>query len=131
MLDQIKKALEKAFDIPVCFGTNIELDGQNAWDYIVFWREKTKWKVNSRGDYTDYYTVALVMKDYIPEDDTTKVLDALREIAGLKENGDIEYSYMVKPGTKATMEIAEYHFISARKRIVVKEQSNGNGAGND
>ncbi len=121
MLNQIKEALENAFDIPVYYGSSLKASGKRIFDYIVFWREKTTWKVNSKGDYTDYYTVALVRQDYIPEDEKTAILDVLRNLPGLKENGDIEYDYLTQPDTKLALEVARYHFIAARKRLPAKE----------
>lgn len=118
MLDQIKAALEAAFDLPVYYGTSAEASGHAVYDYIVFWRDRVAWKVGSRGDYTNYYTVALVRQNYIPEEETLTILDALRDIPGLKETSDgITYSYLTKPGTALALEVAEYHFLEAKKRV--------------
>lgn len=116
MLDDIKNALEANFDIPVYYGTSAEATGTVVYDYIVFWREQINWHVTSKGDYTEYYKVALVRQNFIPEDEETKVIDVLRKIPGLKEDGNISYSYLTKPSTALAMEVAEYSFIAARKR---------------
>ncbi|MCD8208670.1 MAG: hypothetical protein LUD72_12085 [Bacteroidales bacterium] len=117
MLDEIKAALEQGFDIPIYYGTSAEASGQAIYDYIVFWRESMDWKVNSKGDYTEHYKVALVRQNFIPEDEQTKVIDTLRGIPGLKETGNVAFDYMTMPGTALAMEVAEYEFIAARKRL--------------
>lgn len=121
MLNQIKEALEEAFDIPIYYGTSAEATGKNVYDYVVFWRDRMSLKAGSKGDYTDYYSVALVRKNFIPEDEKTKVLDVLRDIPGIKETGEVNFDYLVQPGTKLALEVAEYHFISARKRLTPPE----------
>lgn len=117
MLDQIKKALESNFDIPVYYGTSAEASGQRIYDYIVFWRDRISWKTTSRGDTVEHYKVSLVRQNFIPEDETTKVIDALRPIQGLKESGDIEMDYLYQPGTALALEVATYSFVVANKNV--------------
>ncbi|MCD7856842.1 MAG: hypothetical protein LUG55_03410 [Clostridiales bacterium] len=118
MLDQIEEALKAAFDLPVYYGTSAEATGSAVYDYIVFWRDKATWKSGSKGDYTNHCTVALVRQNFIPEEETLTVIDALRDIPGLRETGDgITYSCLTKPGTALALEVAEYHFFEARKRV--------------
>ncbi|MCD8152046.1 MAG: hypothetical protein LUD71_03020 [Clostridiales bacterium] len=125
MLNQIKEALEAAFDIPVFYGTSAPATGKNITNYIVFWREKTHWNGSKKADPSCYYTVALVRENFIPEDEETKVFDVLRDISGLKEasNEDVSFDFLVQPETKLFLEVATYHFVAPRKRLPAPEVS--------
>lgn len=118
MLNEITAALEKAFpELPVYYGSSAEATGKKIYDYIVFYRERMSWKNGSMGDPSVYYKVALVHQNYIPEDEQTTVIDALRGIPGLKESGDVSFDYMTQPGTQLALEAAIYTFVAARKRL--------------
>lgn len=117
MLDQIKAALE-AIEPHVCYGTDRALEGTEVWDYIVFRRTRTAVQPRApRGDVTDYYEINLVRADYVPEDEALRVLDALTSLPGLKPvAGDISYTAVSKPGTKAQLEVATFSMCAPRKR---------------
>ena len=117
MLDQIKAALEE-LDPHVCYGTDRELEGTEVWDYIVFRRVRTAIHPKQKADYTNYYEVNLIRQDYVPEGEPLAVLAALTALPGLKPAGeDISYTQVVKPGTKAQLEIATIVMMEARKAV--------------
>ncbi|MCD8198244.1 MAG: hypothetical protein LUE24_13950 [Lachnospiraceae bacterium] len=126
MLNQIKEALQEAFpDLPVFYGSASKATGKKIYDYLVFWRERAAWKPGSRGDPAMHYTVAYVRQDFIPEDDETKVRDALDAITGLKATDEVSFDYLTQPGTSLALEVAEYHFVAPRKRLTPPAKEEG------
>ncbi|MCD8383662.1 MAG: hypothetical protein LUC39_01705 [Clostridiales bacterium] len=118
MLDEIKAAL-LTVDDHVCYGTDRELDGTDVWDYIVFRRTRTAVQTAHKGNCSDYYEVNIVRRNFVPEDEPLSVLAALAAVPGLKPaGGDISYNAVVRPGTKAQLEIATLTMVAPRKGAV-------------
>lgn len=117
MLDMIEETLKQATNLQVCYGSDVPLDGTDIWRYVVFRRTKTKVKPTSRTDLVDVYEVYLVYPNYVPAGAAEAAMDALIALKGIRPTGDdITYTQMVRPGTKAAIEVASFTVLAPRKR---------------
>lgn len=116
MLDAIKdKLLEIAS--PVFYGTADELKPTVLWNYIVFWRDRLARNENNTG-YTDYYTVAVVQENWVPDDMISSVITAIENLPGMRlARNDISFEYTRKPSTDNVIEIALITFCKNRKQV--------------
>lgn len=109
----------KEIDPNVYYGMVDKSRAAEAWDYIVFGRRKLTSSLNKTG-YTDYYWVAIVREEYIPEGLETQVIDKMLEIDGMKLAGtDGQYDYVMKPNTNTVVEVLTLEFAKAKKRVAV------------
>lgn len=116
-LDLIRNALEKFEDKDrIFYGTASKLPKGSPWDYTVFSRD-TASPSDNLTSISDGFIVFVVREAYVPEGTEKLVLDALKDVPGLRleSDRDIEYRYDVKPGTKDTVEGMMMHFRKARK----------------
>lgn len=92
-------------------------DAQNdaAWDYIVFFRNKTS-PNSSKTGYSYVFTVAIIKENYIPEGLDVTVVDKMLEIPGVRQSGDISFDYTKKGSTNTIIEVARMDFVWSKKR---------------
>ena len=115
MLQEIHDALLK-FDENVHFGTASWVDKNEPWNYIVYGRTNSTPSENKTG-YTDRYFVAVVREEYVPEELSDQIVDAITAIPGVRlDPSGVEYDYTRKPNTDVTIEVARITFYRARKR---------------
>ena len=115
MLQQISDAL-KTVGKPVFYGMAGTLDGDDIWDYIVFFRATAVPSANKTG-LTDTYTVAIVQEEYVDDGTAYGVVDAMTSLPGVRlaaSGGTYEYSR--KPSTGQVIEILALDFVSPKKR---------------
>ena len=115
MLELIESKLQEVLN-PVYYGSardeNIAL-----WNYIVFWRDSTKRSTNNTS-FTDYYTVAIVHENWVPDDIIEQTISKLEAVPGIRlSNAEISFNYSRKPSTDAVIEIATLTFCAPRKRV--------------
>lgn len=116
MLEQFETKLREVADL-VFYGTADDIANNILWKYIVFWRSRTVRSQNNTG-YTDYYSVAIVHENWIPDEMIGAVIETLEQLAGVRlASSDIEFDYTRKPSTDAVIEIATLTFSRARKRV--------------
>lgn len=118
ILDDIKQALEALFpDDPVDYGMATAVRETDLWNYVVFNRDSIRSEQRLQG-FTDYVNVSIVREEYVPQDDIDAVIKALDAIPGMRldATSDIEFAYLVKPGSNAVVEMAVLPFLRARKR---------------
>lgn len=99
--------------IPVFYG-KANLEEGTIWNYIVFFRVKSAQNTSKTGQ-SDYFFVAIVNENYVPEGYVDEVQALLQQIPGLKISGDVEYDYTVKPNTDMVIEAATFQVVKARK----------------
>ncbi len=115
MLEKIQTKLRGVSE-RVYYGSADNIDNAALWDYIVFFRERTARSMNATS-YTDYFTVAVVCENWIPQELIISVIEAMESIAGMRlAKSDIEYNYTRKPSTNAVIEIATMSFGVPRKK---------------
>lgn len=116
ILDDIKNKLE-SIDDNVYYGMADKNKADDEWNYIVFSRRTLDPSTNKTG-YSDYFDVAIIREDYIPEGIDEQVIKAMTEIKGMRltdEGG--EYGYTRKGNTNAVVELLVLHFVRARKNV--------------
>lgn len=117
VLNDIKEALEKLWPSePVDYGIATTVTETDMWNYVVFNRMTIR--TSDRQGYTDRINVSVVREDYVPQEDIESVITALNAISGVRLDAskDIEFAYIVKPGSNAVVEMAVLPFLRARKR---------------
>lgn len=116
MLQTIEAALREVMPL-VFYGTADDVGNAALWNYCVFFRERISQNQSKTG-FTDYYTVALVHEDWIPDEAISDTIAALEALPGIRlASQDIDVNYMRKPGTNAVVEIATLSFSHSRKRV--------------
>lgn len=116
MLKQIEEKLQAVLPT-VYYGSANEDENIPIWNYIVFWRDSTKRSANNTS-FTDYFTVAIVHEDWVPDEMIEQVIDSLESIPGMRlSNADVGFNYSRKPSTNAVIEIATMTFSRPRKRV--------------
>jgi len=117
LLNNIKNALEEAFNLPVHYG-DLPFDPSEkeiSWDFIVFARDESGMSGTSNIDCSRSYDVAIVCENYIPEDYDIKLIKTMKSI-GLRPTKDPGgYSYTKKPNTDIIIEIYSKGFVRAYK----------------
>lgn len=116
ILDDIKSKLQTV-DENVYYGLADRNKAEDEWNYIVFNRRTSDPSPNKTG-YSDYFDVAIVREDYIPEGIDEQVISAMTEIKGMRltsEGG--EYGYTRKGNTNAVVELLVLHFVRARRDV--------------
>lgn len=114
MLNEIKDALE-SLGLPICYGQAGTLDGEDPWDYVVFFRNSTSPNATKRS-LTDDFTVAIVQEDFVSESIITDAVKAVCSIPGVRlASSGISYEYTRKPSTSATVEVALIGFVKPSK----------------
>lgn len=117
MLELIESKLQEVLN-PVYYGSAKD-DEENItlWNYIVFWRDSTKRSPNNTS-FTDYYTVAIVHEDWVPNELIEQIISNMEAIPGVRlANNEIGFNYSRKPSTNAVIEIATLTFSQPRKRV--------------
>lgn len=93
----------------------------NAWNYIVFSRDRLKRSDKSPNDFNRKYRIVLVHEDCVPEGDELALMKAMKEIPRLNfAKEDIVYDYAVNPKTKNVVEMAVLTFSETIKGYEVK-----------
>lgn len=116
MLEQFEAKLREVADL-VFYGSADDVANNVLWKYIVFWRARTVRNQNNTG-YTDYYSVAIVHENWVPDEMISEVVETLEQLPGVRlASSDIEFDYTRKPSTNAVIEIATLSFSRARKRV--------------
>lgn len=116
MLELIESKLQEVLN-PVYYGSAGEVENTALWNYIVFWRDSTKRSTNYTS-FTDYYTVAIVHENWVPDDLIEKIITNMESIRGVRlANSDIDFNYSRKPSTDAVIEIATLTFYCPRKQV--------------
>lgn len=116
MLEQLETKLREVADL-VFYGSADDVENAALWNYIVFFRDRIARNPNNTG-YTDYYTVAIVHENWVPDEMIEVVISKLESLPGVRlANSDIGFDYSRKPSTNAVVEIATLTFSRARKRV--------------
>lgn len=114
MLQKIEAALKGVLE-PVFYGSADDVGNNALWNYIVFFRDRTSRTANNTS-FTDYYTVAIINENYVPDDLISSVISVMESIPSIRlANSDIDFSYSRKPSTNAVIEIATLTFSRARR----------------
>ena len=93
----------------------------NAWNYIVFSRDRLQRSDKSPNDFNRKYRIVLVHEDCVPEGDELALMKAMKEIPRLNlAKEDIVYDYAVNPKTKNVVEMAVLTFAETIKGYEVK-----------
>lgn len=115
-MTDIEAKLKEISDV-VYYGSADDKDNLPLWNYIVFFRDTVRRGANNTG-FTDYFTVAIVQENWIPDEMIEETITKLEALPGVRLAGqDIDYNYTRKPGTNAVVEIATIPFSRARKRV--------------
>ena len=116
MLKQFETKLREVADL-VFYGSADDVANNTLWEYIVFWRDRTARNQNNTG-YTDYYSVAFVSENYVPDEKIEAIIEKIETLPGVRlASSDIDFNYIRKPSTNAVIEIATLTFSRARKRV--------------
>lgn len=114
LLNDIKNALE-TLNLPVYYGMAQTMDGEDLWDYIVFFRTGVSPSETKRS-MADAFTVALVQENYVDDGKLSDLMKALRAIPGVSiQQSGVSYEYMMKPGTNTVLEAALVPFVKPFK----------------
>lgn len=114
MLQEISDAL-KSTGQPVYYGMAGTLDGEDMWDYIVFFRTSIS-PSDSKRSMADYYRVAIVQEEYVPDELATSVVKAMTALPGMKlASSGGTYQYTRKPNTDTVLEILMLDFVRPSK----------------
>lgn len=117
MLQQIETKLREVADL-VFYGSADDVANNALWNYIVFWRDRTARNQGNTG-FTDYYSVAIVHENWVPDEMIEVVISKLETLQGVRlANSDIGFNYTFKPSTNAVVEIATLTFSRTRKRVL-------------
>ena len=116
MLQAIESALRE-IQAPVFYGSADDVGNASLWNYIVFFRDRRARNQNNTG-YTDYFTVAIVHENWVPDEIIDAAIVKLEALPGIRlANTDVSFDYTRKPGTNAVIEVATLTFSRARKRV--------------
>lgn len=116
MLQAIESALREVQE-PVFYGSADDVGNASLWNYIVFFRDRRARNQNNTG-YTDYFTVAIIHENWVPDEMLDAVIEKLEALPGVRlANSDAAFDYTRKPGTNAVIEIATLTFSRVRKRV--------------
>lgn len=116
MLNEIKAALD-TLGLPVFYGQAGTIDGEDTWDYVVFFRNTTA-PTGGKTALADSFTVAVVQEEYVPEQTISDAIKAVTAVPGVRlATTGIEYGYSTKPNTSATIEVALIRFVKPSKVV--------------
>lgn len=116
MLKPIESKLYEVAD-KVYYGAADEADNIALWNYIVFLRNTIRRGPNNTS-YSNYYTVAIVHENWVPQEMIDAVIEKVESLPGMRlAQSDIEFDYTRKPGTNAVIEVASIPFVHARKKV--------------
>ena len=116
MLEQFESKLREVADL-VFYGSADDVGNAALWNYIVFFRDRIARSPNNIG-YTDYYTVAIVHENWVPNEMIEEVIAKVEALPGVRlASSDINFDYSRKPSTNAVIEIATLAFSCSRKRV--------------
>ena len=116
MLEQIESKLQEIMN-PVYYGSAREDENIALWNYFVFWRDSIKRSANNTS-YTDYYSVAIVHENWVPNELIYETISNMESIPGMRlANSEIGFNYSRKSSTDAVIEIATLTFCCPRKRV--------------
>lgn len=114
MLQTIKTKLQEVSDL-VFYGSADDVGNNALWNYIVFFRARTSRTANNTA-FTDYYTVAIISENFVPDEMISSVISVMESIPGIRlSSSDIEFNYSRKPSTNKVIEIATLTFSRARR----------------
>lgn len=114
MLSEINTALESTGK-RVFYGQAGNLDGEDIWDYIVFFRDTLAPSQNKTG-FAESYQVAIVQEDFIEDATVWQVIDAMTALPGMRVSDSAQFNYTVKPNTENVLEILTLRFVRPVKR---------------
>lgn len=113
-LNDIKEALE-TLGLPVYYGMAQTMDGEDLWDYIVFFRTGIDPSQSKRG-LADRFSVALVQENFVDDDKLDALIKALSALPGVSAAlSGTSFEYMAKPGTNTILEAAIVPFVKPSK----------------
>lgn len=116
LLKSIETKLYEVAD-KVYYGSADPEDNIALWNYIVFLRDAIRRNTNST-NFSDYYTVAIVHENWVPQEMIDAVIEKVETIPGVRlAQSDIDFNYTRKPGTNAVIEVASIPFVHARKKV--------------
>lgn len=116
LLQQIEAKLREVSDL-VFYGSADDEDNISLWNYVVFFRDTIRRNPNNTG-FSDYYIVAIVHENWVPQEMIDNAIERLETLPGLRlAQSDIEFDYSRKPGTKAVVEAALIPFVRSRKKV--------------
>ena len=116
MLQAIETALKEVQE-PVFYGSADDVGNAALWNYIVFFRDHRARNQNNTG-FTDYFTVALIHENWVPDETLEAVIAKMEALPGVKlAAADVDFNYTRKPGTNAVVEVATLSFSRSRKRV--------------
>lgn len=117
MLDKIKEKLLEVSDV-VFYGQADEIAPNVLWNYVVFWRGRTRRNEHNTA-FTHGYKVAIVNEEWVPEELIDSVIEKMESLPGMcLSSEDITFEYTRKPSTNAVLEIAIVSFSRARKKAL-------------
>lgn len=113
MLNEIKEKL-KGLNPNVFYGlAKVDVE---EWNYIVFGRKSHNVSEKNNRDAVEYYFVAIVNEEYIPEETAASVIETMTSIPGMRVTpGTHDYNYAKKGGTDMTVEVLELEFYRAKR----------------
>ena len=116
MLQAIETTLRE-MQKPVFYGSADDVGNAALWNYIVFFRDRKVRNQNNTG-YTDYFTVAIIHENWVPDEMIEAVIAKIEAMPGFRlANADVSFEYTRKPGTNAVIEVASLTFTHVRKRV--------------
>ena len=116
MLTEVMEVLQK-IDENTFYGAVDSRMKETAWNYIVFDRG-TFTRSETRASYSETVNVHVVRENFIPEGLAEQVIEEVESLKGFRlVKGEHEYTYSVKPGTNAVVEMLSLEFVRARKRL--------------
>ena len=114
MLREINDALS-TLGLPVFYGQAGTMEGQDLWDYVVFWRDTVSSSINKKG-LTDNFSVALIQENYCDEDKINAIFMAMKSIPGVRfATSGATFEYSKKPGTDTVLEACIIQFAKPSK----------------
>ena len=114
ILEQLQEVLE-CFGYPVYYGRSF-CKPQDAWNYIVFNRQRIDKAGKSNCDFNYYYQVHIIMEDYIPEGFEINVIKSIQENVRLKlVDTPMQFNYTTKNSTDMVVEMLTITFTKSVK----------------
>ncbi|MBR3689845.1 MAG: hypothetical protein IKL97_01930 [Eggerthellaceae bacterium] len=110
--------MEKLIEVDpvVHYGTAEKHDRSAPWDYMVLACKNFN-RTASRTGYSDYFEVAIVREEFIPEGLPERVIAAMESLPKVRlAEGSHDYEYAAKPDSNDTVEMLVLKFVAPRKR---------------
>lgn len=112
----IKAKLEE-IDPNVYYGRADKHDFKSKpWDYMVLACKDFN-RTSNRTGYSDYFEVAIVREEFIPDGLPEQVISAMESLPKIRlAEGSHGYEYATKPDSADTVEMLVLKFVAPRKR---------------